>query len=107
MSRNLKKIMINIEDVTFIFNNELRDFNFVTSRCFCANCKTGYNSTITNFKISLNELFDIILQGFCQTCNHPMGRYIETGENQDTASNAEAIWKTHKTLKKLKIKPEK
>jgi hypothetical protein len=32
---------------------------------------------------------------------------METGENPNTAKNAEAIWKTQKTLKDLKIKKKK
>ncbi len=36
-----------------------------------------------------------------------MGRYLETGETEPTAKNAEAIWKTHTALKELKIKKEK
>ena len=107
MSRKTKSIAITEEDVAFIFNNKLTEFNLVTTKCFCVQCKDGYNSTITKYKIFLNNLYDIELNGFCKRCNHVMGRYIETGEDPITAKNAEAIWKTHKTLKELKIKKEK
>ncbi|HRH47748.1 MAG TPA: hypothetical protein PLP23_03280 [Panacibacter sp.] len=36
-----------------------------------------------------------------------LGRYIETGDNVATAKNAEAVWRTSKALKELKIKKGK
>lgn len=107
MSRKLKTISITIEDVSFIFNDNPEDFYFLTKNCFCVQCENKYQSTITNYKIFLNELYDIELEGSCLDCGHRMGRYIETGENKKTAKNAESIWKTHKTLKELKIKKSK
>ncbi len=96
-----------MEEVSFIFSNNLDDFYYLTSHSYCVQCKTKYQSTITNYKIFLNELYDIELEGSCLDCGHRMGRYIETGEGPTTAKNAEAIWQTHKTLKELKIKKEK
>lgn len=107
MARKLKTIPITEEDVAFIFNDNLEQFHSVTSNCFCAQCQTPYESTIVNYKILLNELYDILLKGFCMDCGHTMGRYLETGEVPATARKAEAIWKTHKTLKELKIKKQK
>jgi hypothetical protein len=107
MAGKIKSIPINIEDVEFIFNNNLEGFNFITSRCYCAQCKNKYENSITNYRISLNSLNDIELDGFCLACNRKMGRYIETGETPATAKNAEAIWRTHTTLKELKIRKEK
>jgi hypothetical protein len=107
MPKKIKTIPITTEDVAFIFNDRLDEFEFVTSRCFCVACKNEYNSTITSYTIKLNNLYDIELDGFCKVCNHKMGRYIETGETPATAKNAEAIWKTNKALKELKIKKEK
>ena len=107
MSRKLKTIPIEMEDVSFIFNGNPDEFYFVTRNCFCVQCKNAYQSTITNYKIFLNQLYDIELEGNCLDCGHRMGRYLETGENKKTAKNAEAVWKTHKTLKELKIKKSK
>jgi hypothetical protein len=98
MAKKIKSITITIEDAAFIFNNSLDEFNFVTSRCYCAQCKNKYNSTITNNTILLNSLNDLELEGFCKDCNHKMGRYIETGENPATIKNAKAIWKTYTIL---------
>lgn len=96
-----------MEDVSFIFNDSLDEFYFVTQNCYCVQCKKDYRSTITNYKVSLNNLLDIELEGSCLECGHKMGRYIETGEDPKTAANAESIWKTNKTLKELKIKKKK
>ncbi|MDQ0965933.1 DNA polymerase II large subunit [Flavobacterium sp. W4I14] len=45
-------------------------------------------STITNYKPYLNKLNDIILKGFCLKCGGPVNRYIETGENIQSAAVA-------------------
>ena len=107
MSRKLKTIPITKEDVSFIFNDNLEQFYFLTKNCFCVKCKNRYQSTITNYKIFLNQLYDIELEGKCLDCGHKMGRYIETGEDRKTAKNAEAIWKTQKTLQELKMRKRK
>lgn len=96
-----------MDDVSFIFNEHLDDFYFLTANCFCVQCKNKHQSTITNYKILLNQLYDIELEGSCLECGHRMGRYLETGENPKTSKNAEAIWKANKTLKELKIKKHK
>ncbi len=80
-----------MEELAFIFTNNLADFNYITSRCFCSQCRNKYDSTIVNYTISLNNLNDIELKGFCKNCNNAMGRYIETGEDPAKAKNAKAI----------------
>ena len=107
MSRKIKTIPITIEDVSFIFNDNLDKFYLITQNCFCVQCKKNYQSTITNYKILLNDLLDIELKGNCLECGHSIGRYIETGENPETASIAESVWKTSKTLQELKIKKKR
>ncbi len=106
MGRKIKTIPVNTDDVAFIFSEDPGEFDFITSHCYCVQCQNNYNSTIINYIITLNSLNDIELTGFCKDCNHQMGRYIETGETEPTAKNAEAIWKTHTALKELKIKKE-
>ncbi len=103
----IKTSSIGMDDVAFIFNNNLEDFNTITNHCYCRNCENNYESSIVNYSISLNNIYDILLDGFCATCNAPIKRYIETGENPDTAETAEATWKTTKALKELKIKIKK
>jgi hypothetical protein len=107
MSKKPRAIKITMEDVAFIFNDKPDDFYGILSNCFCAHCKNKYQSTITNYELFLNHLYDIEVKGSCLECNNSIGRYIETGDNPETAANAESIWKTNKTLKELKIKKKK
>jgi hypothetical protein len=107
MSKQLKTIPITSDDVSFIFNNDLTDFYFATHHCYCRRCKNNYDSTITDYTIKLNQLYDIELDGKCLDCQQTIRRYIETGDTEVTAKNAEAVWKTNKALKELKIKKTK
>ncbi len=101
----MKKLLpISADDVTFIFGNNNLEANLNIDQCYCGQCQDGYCSSIINYSISLNNLLDIQLKGVCAKCNHPVGKYIETGEDPITAMNAEAIWETHIALQELKIK---
>lgn len=76
-----------------ILGKDLKDFEQkIIPRCYCANCKSNYQSTITNYKIFLNNLDDIILKGFCKNCGHSMSRYLETGD----------VLKYQKIIRKIK-----
>lgn len=96
-----------MDDVSFIFNNRLSDFFFLTSKSHCLHCRNGYYSTIVDYVISLNSLYDIELRGICLECGNEMGRYIETGGDLKTTPNAQAVWKTAIALKELRIKTKK
>jgi hypothetical protein len=107
MGKKLKTMPVTIEDVAFIFNNDLTGFYYLTTHCFCRQCKNKYDSTIVKYSIRLNQLYDLELEGSCLECGTGIGRYIETGDNPGTTKNAEAIWRTSRALKELKIKKEK
>jgi hypothetical protein len=107
MGRKIKAIAITMEDVSFIFNNKLSEFLFLTAKSHCFHCQKGYDSTIVDYAIFLNALYDIELTGTCLECGNEMGRYIETGGDLETMPNAQAIWKTATTLKQLKIRIKK
>ena len=75
------KVEITESDLKIILGNDFSDFEKnIISNVYCGNCNSQYNSTITNYCIFLNDLNDIILEGFCKKCNHPVSRYVETGE---------------------------
>ena len=78
---NKKQLKINKEDLSLIYG---ADFHFfeekIIPNCYCSKCKTPYQSTITNYEVFLN---DILLEGFCAKCGHPINRYLETGEVKD------------------------
>ena len=54
-------------------------------------CKEPYNSENTNFKILLNDLNDLELEGHCEECGNKVGGYIETGEVEQYVSRIETI----------------
>ena len=96
-----------MEDVDFIYEERMDEFNYQVSKCYCLECQDAYNSTIINYTIRLNENGDLELDGFCKKCNHKMGRYIESGESEVNAKKAAALWETTKMLKEIKIKKSK
>jgi hypothetical protein len=74
-----KKIKISEKNLKTIYGENYADFkNKIISGCWCANCKV---TSIVNYQVYLNELDDVILEGFCTECNHRVNRYVETGEN--------------------------
>lgn len=84
---NLKKINeigLSDSDFRFIIGTEWEIFeNNIINNCYCANCKSNYNSTIANYTVILNDLNDIVLQGYCAKCGYKVGRYVETGDNEE------------------------
>lgn len=80
------------EDFKLILGDDLSFFEEkIVPNCLCHNCKSGYNSTITNYTIYLNDLNDVILKGFCKKCGHQVNRYMETGEVAKYQENIEKI----------------
>ena len=57
---------------------------------------------LIDVKVYLNNINDIVLRGICSGCNTIAARYIETGENPDSAEAAKRIRK----MKKERPKPK-
>lgn len=75
------KIEISKSNLISIFGEDFDDFEKnIINHVYCANCNLSYNSTIVNYSIFLNDLDDVFLEGFCKKCDHPVNRYVETGE---------------------------
>ena len=75
------KIEISKSNLTSILGKDFDDFEKnIINHVYCVNCNSSYNSTIVNYSIFLNDLDDVLLEGFCKKCNHPVNRYVETGE---------------------------
>ena len=76
-----KQIKITKEDLITIHGKDYPLFEEkIIPNCYCGKCKTPYQSIIVNYEIYLNDLNDIILEGFCAKCGNRIGRYLETGE---------------------------
>ncbi|WP_378410655.1 hypothetical protein [Rhodocytophaga aerolata] len=99
MSR--KEIEITLEDVELIMGENIHFLNKYIENCFCRNCNPSL-TTITNYRFFLNDLEDIILKGDCIKCSSPVARYIETGENKESAGMAKHIREIVKKYKKIK-----
>ena len=75
------KIEISKSNLTSILGKDFDDFEKnIINHVYCVNCNSSYNSTIVNYNIFLNDLDDVLLEGYCKKCNHSVNRYVETGE---------------------------
>lgn len=75
------KIEISKSNLISILDEDFDAFEKnIINHVYCASCDSSYNSTIVNYSIFLNDLDDVLLEGFCEKCNHPVNRYVETGE---------------------------
>lgn len=83
------EIEIEDYDIEIIMLEQYEHLNIILESSYCTACKKV--STITNYKPYLNKLNDIILRGFCIKCGGPVNRYIETGENIQSAEVAKHI----------------
>jgi hypothetical protein len=99
-----KGILISKEDLDFLLEGQDRDLSVFINNCYCAQCDSKHDQTITDYTIWLNHLYDIILDGYCKNCGHTMGRYIELGENPQFAERAKALLGTRQALKEAKVK---
>ena len=91
------KIEITESNLRGILGDDFSDFEKnIINNVYCGNCNPPYDSTIINYRIFVNDLNDIILEGFCKKCKHPVARYVETGE---VAKYQERIAKIKKILK--------
>jgi len=94
------KIKISENDLKTIYGNDYRFFqDKILPNCFCGKCCVGGSKpmvAIKDYEISLNELNDIELQGFCANCGKPIGRYLETGEVKEYAAGIKKIKESYK-----------
>lgn len=58
------------------------DLKILTDYVFCSGCT---NPKIVDYEenIFVNDLFDVILEGKCSECGKAVGRYLETGEDDE------------------------
>lgn len=92
--KNNNKIEISKEQAEEIFGDNGESLAIARKTVFCHNCFPGKHKSV-EMKIEryyVNDLSDAILQGRCSVCDHPVARYVETGDNEETRKNAEIIW---------------
>ncbi len=105
MAKNIEnnEVEINEDDFKVIFADEYNDFcEKIIPNCFCSHCRGKYSSPeysgsiIVNYRSFINDLNDVILRGFCSLCGNKIGRYVETGEMENTAKMAGQIKNKYK-----------
>lgn len=84
------ELELDSEDVELIMGEDIEKLTFLLQNAFCAHC-TKRTTTVTNYRIFLNDLDDLIFRGECIRCQKPVARYIETGENKEYAAIARHI----------------
>ncbi len=101
-----QNIKITEDDLKFIYGKDYEFFQEkVLSNCFCHNCIRGengkYSVKIVNYEIFINDLNDVVLQGFCVECGGRVGRYSETGEVEETAKRVKKLKEKYKAKTKI------
>lgn len=96
--KNNKQVKITEEDLKFIYGDDYGFFQSkILSNCHCTNCpESKYDSIMVNYEIFLNDLNDVVLQGFCAKCNNKIGRYTETGEVEEYLPRIKEVRKNNK-----------
>jgi hypothetical protein len=101
-----KPIKIVEDDLKFIYGDDYIFFRQkILPNCFCSSCsKEGADSivTITNYEIFINDINDVLLEGFCLVCGGRVGRYSETGEVKKYVSRVLKIKRKYKKGKIIK-----
>ena len=89
-----KNVRITEEQLQIILDKNYENFaEKILTNCLCNKCMCVVK--IVDYKIFLNDLYDVILKGNCAICGARVSRYIETGEDKI------AVKKIKKTLKNI------
>ncbi len=62
---------------------------------FCCECHAP-NRRLINYRVMVNDLFDIALQGTCSGCSTIAARYVETGEDPEKVKRIKAVLRERK-----------
>jgi len=89
-----KDIELNQWEFQLVMGEAWKDRNIFIESIFC-DCK-AQNKKLIDFKVYLNDLNDVILNGWCSGCKTIASRYIETGENKESFEAAQRIRKMKK-----------
>ncbi len=76
------------EDVAFIMCKSFKYFSAIIKGAYCNKCKSTHTSKIVNYKIFLDSTNDVLIDGYCDKCNHEILRTIETGEKEEASERA-------------------
>ena len=82
-SKKEKRLLIAKEDFRKIMGDDWEFFQeIIVHNCLCHHCGYGYEATIVDYEVEINDLDDTLLKGKCAKCGYPVNRYLETGEDE-------------------------
>lgn len=95
MNKDDKKIEITKKQAEDIFSDNGESLAIAQKTVFCHHCfaKNHKSAEMVVEHYFVNDLNDVILQGKCDVCGHPVGRYIESGEIPSMAKRAKEYWR--------------
>lgn len=83
------EIPISIEDVELILGKNFKLLDIFLNSTFCKTCDG--QTLITEYKIYLDDVCDIIFDGKCSLCHDNVSRYVETGVSLSSLEMARHI----------------
>ena len=87
-------IELNDWEFQLVMGEAWENRNLLINNFFC-DCKAS-DRRLIDYKVYLTKLNDIVLKGKCSSCNTIAARYIETGENPESAEAGKRIRKLKK-----------
>ena len=80
--------------------------NVALTNSNCGNCG-GEQMREKDWQVWVNELGDLVWDGYCESCGGEMTRYLETGENPEIFERAMVLRRQKiEVLKEYQIRPE-
>lgn len=92
-----RKITLNVFEFKYIMGDSWEHLDLILGNIFC-DCPSEVKKLI-DYKISLNDMNDIVLKGKCSFCMEPAARYIETGESEESFKIANKVRKNRESSK--------
>ena len=86
------EIEIELEDVRLILGDRFQKvFAESLQQAHCPSCQKVNNAILDIKKIWLNNVGDIIVDGWCKDCSLPIERYVDSGIYPDAYDQAMAL----------------
>lgn len=80
------EIEISLEDVELIMGKNFQKLHIFLESAFCIECSG--QTAVVDYVIYLDDVNDLIFEGYCLKCKAPVSRYIETGGSPSAAEFA-------------------
>ena len=80
----MKTIKLNSFQLNILLDeNEKKGFQFLLNKgVYCVRCKSVCKKGVVDYECRLDSRNDIIVNGKCAECGHPVARVMEFGEDK-------------------------